>query len=219
MTKTNKRTATVALAICVSLIGCAKSEDDSATEMATSVTPADVHVGEEESVLIESADQLTPVQQQQHQTALAAKDALMTKLSGRLVEAIQKDGPAAAIDVCKSEAPAIAENVKRDFRVDIGRTSFKRRRSRNPSPDWATEFVKARAETPRLVSLPADVLGVLLPIRLQKKCLLCHGPEDQLADDVKATLKVHYPNDQATGFHEDDLRGWFWVEVPYPQKI
>lgn len=213
---TNKRTATVALAMCMSLIGCAKPEDDSATETASPAAPSNEDVGE--SVVIESADQLTPVQRQQHETALAAKDALMTKLSGRLVEAIQKDGPAAAIDVCKSEAPAIAENVKREFKVDIGRTSFKLRSSMNPSPDWATEFVKARADTPRLVSLPNDALGVFLPIRLQKKCLLCHGPEDQLADDVKSALKLQYPNDQATGFHEDELRGWFWVEVPHPPK-
>jgi len=83
----------------------------------------------------------------------------------------------------------------------------------NPPPDWSSEFIKMRAGSPRLVALTDDASGMLLPIQLQKKCLLCHSPEDQIADDVKAALKLHYPSDQATGFHEGDLRGWFWVEV------
>jgi len=27
-------------------------------------------------------------------------------------------------------------------------------------------------------------------------------------------LAAKYPMDQATGFKEGDLRGWFWIEVP-----
>ena len=32
----------------------------------------------------------------------------------------------------------------------------------------------------------------------------------------QAVLAKEYPADQATGFKENDLRGWFWVEVPKP---
>ena len=35
-----------------------------------------------------------------------------------------------------------------------------------------------------------------------------------LAGEVKNELASLYPNDQATGFKEGDLRGWFWVNVP-----
>jgi hypothetical protein len=31
---------------------------------------------------------------------------------------------------------------------------------------------------------------------------------------VTAAHAAKYPKDQATGFKEGDLRGWFWVEVP-----
>jgi hypothetical protein len=31
---------------------------------------------------------------------------------------------------------------------------------------------------------------------------------------VKEALAEHYPEDQATGFQEGDLRGWFCIEVP-----
>jgi hypothetical protein len=35
-----------------------------------------------------------------------------------------------------------------------------------------------------------------------------------IPDEVKQTLAKEYPDDQATGFEEGDLRGWFWIEVP-----
>ena len=49
---------------------------------------------------------------------------------------------------------------------------------------------------------------------MQAACLACHGPAEQIAPDVKELLAREYPSDQATGFQEGDLRGWFWVEVP-----
>ncbi len=33
---------------------------------------------------------------------------------------------------------------------------------------------------------------------------------------VKEVLASGYPRDEATGFAEGDLRGWFWIEVPKP---
>lgn len=58
------------------------------------------------------------------QKAVAAKDALFERLSARLAEVIGKDGPAAAIDVCSTEAAKIAVDVAREQGVEIGRTSF-----------------------------------------------------------------------------------------------
>jgi hypothetical protein len=37
---------------------------------------------------------------------------------------------------------------------------------------------------------------------------------DRLSPAVREELKERYPADQATGFKDGDLRGWFWVEVP-----
>lgn len=54
----------------------------------------------------------------------------------------------------------------------------------------------------------------MLPIKLKKACLTCHGPADTIAADVKSKLAELYPTDDATGFSEGDLRGWFWIEVP-----
>ena len=148
------------------------------------------------------------------QIALAAKDELFKKLSTRLIEAMSNGGPAAAIEVCSREAPQIAAAVGKEHGVAIGRTSFKLRNPKNAPPEWARPLIDQRSEQPEFVTLPDGGTGALLPIKLKTQCLACHGPTEEVADDVTAKLNELYPDDQATGFHDGDLRGWFWVVVP-----
>jgi hypothetical protein len=200
-----------ALAACLALLvsGCGESESPELPE-----APESSQTATEQTPASAVLTTLSPKQEQQKQVAIAAKDAMFEKLSGTLMSAIESDGPAQAIDVCKVAAPAIGEQVKRDFGVEIGRTSFKLRNITNAGPDWAASFVEAKTEEPAFVELPDDALGVLLPIMLKQKCTLCHGDHETLQEDVRAALDLHYPNDAATGFRKGDLRGWFWVEVP-----
>ncbi len=143
-----------------------------------------------------------------------AKDALSTQLSQRLMSVMQFDGPAAAIDVCSKEAVTLAEAVGKEHGVKIGRTSFKLRNPANAPRDWVKPFVEKRTDTPQYVQLEDGSLGALFPIHLKVKCLMCHGQPDDMLDVVKPQLAKLYPNDKATGFQLDQLRGWFWVEVP-----
>lgn len=146
--------------------------------------------------------------------ALAARGTLFKRLSGRLKQVMQEQGPASAIEVCSREASQLATQVGEDLGVKIGRTSLKLRNANNTPPAWANELLAKTPTESMFVDLPDGQLAALLPIRLETKCITCHGPVDQIADDVKMSLKKLYPNDKATGFQEGDLRGWFWVEVP-----
>lgn len=157
------------------------------------------------------------VNSRQRELALAAQKELFERLSGRLMEVMSQDGPVAAIDVCSQEALQITKQVGETHKVTIGRTSFRLRNDKNAPPTWAAELVEQRVAEPQFVDLQNDHLGALLPIHLKPQCLLCHGPKDDIADDVKQALATAYPNDQATGFAADELRGWFWVEVPAPE--
>ncbi len=160
-----------------------------------------------------TADQV-PASDQRKVVATQAKDALFAQLSGRLMDVMQSAGPAAAINVCSEEAATIAEAVGKEYGVAIGRTSFKLRNPANAPRDWVKPFVEKRSDTPQHVQLDDGSLGVLFPIRLKVTCLMCHGQPDDILDAVKPQLAKRYPDDQATGFKLDDLRGWFWVEVP-----
>lgn len=150
---------------------------------------------------------------EQQAKLLAAKDALFEQLSGRLMQAMGEGGPAAAILVCQKEAPEIAKSVGERQGVSIGRTGVRLRNPNNQPPGWANEFVGEKTDKPTFVNLSDDRAAAFLPIKLQVQCLMCHGPDDQIAPDVKDQLQQVYPGDQATGFHEGDLRGWFWVTL------
>ena len=96
----------------------------------------------------------------------------------------------------------------------IGRTSFKLRNPKNQPPEWASTLVAAKTTQPTTLVHSDGRLATLLPIHVKTQCLMCHGRDENIPDEVKSALKKHYPADAATGFAEGDLRGWFWVEVP-----
>lgn len=144
---------------------------------------------------------------------VAAKEALFTQLSQRLMEAMMEGGPAKAIEVCQREAPQIAASVGESERVVIGRVGVRLRNPKNTAPAWAADWIESRAVEPRFAVLSNQRAAALLPIKLQSQCLVCHGPADQLMPEIKKQLVDRYPQDQATGFQEGELRGWFWVEL------
>ena len=151
-------------------------------------------------------------------SAVAAKEALFKRLSGRLSEVMQSQGPAAAIEVCSREASQIAIAVGNEYGVRIGRTATKLRNPSNKPPSWVEPLLRAQPAKPQFVELSDGHIGALLPIKLKAKCITCHGPQDQIPAEVKTKLATLYPTDQATGFNEGDLRGWFWVETGSSSK-
>ncbi|MCA8923351.1 MAG: DUF3365 domain-containing protein [Planctomycetes bacterium] len=155
-----------------------------------------------------------PAVDPRQERATSAAQALGKQLKARLKEALQAGGPAGGIEACQLAAPQIAAAVAEDQGLAIGRTSFKLRNPANAAPAWAAADVEARRETPTFREGPDGALRALLPIRLEAACTTCHGPADELSQEVRQALAERYPDDQATGFAEGDLRGWFWVEVP-----
>jgi hypothetical protein len=56
---------------------------------------------------------------------------------------------------------------------------------------------------------------VRLPITIsQPLCLQCHGSENDISAETKAALLKIYPQDKATGYQLDDLRGIWRIRVP-----
>lgn len=154
----------------------------------------------------------TPDWTAQKQRAEQWRDQMFQRLVAKLTETMVAQGPVKAIVVCKDDAPAIASELSRDG-VRIGRTSFKLRNPKNVPPSWAAAFVNERVTEPQFVELESQTLGALLPIRLKDTCLMCHGSREQIPGDVGMAIRANYPKDQAVDFAENDLRGYFWVEV------
>ncbi|TWU47051.1 c-type heme family protein [Rubripirellula reticaptiva] len=202
MIQTHFRTQFSITAMLVGLIvgGCSSSDNST---VAIDVSNPEVAIADGEEPTQDQIDRM-----------LKAKEALFTQLSGRLMETMGAQGPVAAISVCQKEAPKIASDVGSEQGLKIGRTGVRLRNPDNAAPAWATALTDAKTDTAHFVSLTNGHAAALLPIKLQGQCLMCHGPTSQISPVIQEQLAKLYPNDQATGFKEGELRGWFWVELP-----
>ena len=158
----------------------------------------------------------------QSATAQAAVQAFGAALKGELMQAMQAGGPVNAIEVCNARAPAIAEAVSIEQDVDLYRVSLKPRNPENAPNGWQRDVLvgfeerKAAGEDPAGLTWQATVdtpggreFRYMQAIPTAGLCLNCHG--EALAPPVREKIAALYPDDQATGFSEGDIRGAFVV--------
>ena len=149
------------------------------------------------------------------------------ELMGELKFALETEGPAAAVSICRDAAPQIAARLSRTSGARITRVSTRFRNPANAPDDWQRESLARFAELMpdpqafRPPTLPerfeADEQGVaryLKAIPVSGMCLTCHG--EHLADPVVQALEESYPYDRATGYQLGDLRGAFSIDWPAP---
>ncbi len=156
----------------------------------------------------------------------AAVAELGSDLKVALRKGLQEGGPAAALDVCHTQAPGIAAGIGEREGMEVGRTSLKPRNPDNAPDAWETAVMtrfaadKAAGAGPRELQKWEVVEGpdggrlfrYMKAIPTQPLCLKCHG--SSLAPEVRSRLAELYPSDQATGFALGDLRGAFSVTMP-----
>ena len=145
-------------------------------------------------------------------TLVPFKEQLVDALMGTL----QEGSPEEAIHICREKAPEIDAQLSVNG-VHMGRTSHKTRNPDNAPEPWVeplmAEYLANPTDTgPRAVYVDDTTLGYVEPIYVMSFCLSCHGSsvEPALLEQIQSV----YPQDQATGFKADDLRGLFWVTLP-----
>lgn len=188
--------------ICISLSLVACGEDKSA--------PKSVEVEE------------VPAKQELIDEAKAAVKVLGGSLKTELVNAMKAGGPMAALDICVKKAPTLTAAVAKEKKLDIGRVSLKNRNPKNAPKAWQTIVMndfkdrKLKGDKPEsLVYAKTVTVDGKQEFRFMKAiptggvCLTCHGAT--LSPEISAKIKEHYPDDKATGFTLDDLRGAFYV--------
>jgi hypothetical protein len=155
-----------------------------------------------------------------------AADELGGALKAALQEAMQRSGPAGALDVCSVEAVPIARRISAQTGARVGRTSERVRNPANAPDAWEQAGLVEFAARIEAGQQPVDLerwavvtdasghrtFRFLKAIPTAPLCLRCHGRE--LAPEVVATLEELYPDDRATGFAVGDLRGAFTVALP-----
>ncbi|MEZ5528915.1 MAG: DUF3365 domain-containing protein [Porticoccaceae bacterium] len=138
-------------------------------------------------------------------------------LKPQLQAAMQQGGPVHAINVCAEVAPRIARQLSDSSGWQVKRVSLKARNSGTAVPDsWEREILqqfdqrRAAGELPQQLTVAAAVDGKFRYMKAQgvePLCLTCHG--ETLDPQVRAALQQRYPDDQATGYREGQIRGAF----------
>ncbi len=141
-------------------------------------------------------------------------------LKGTLQAAMKEGGPTHAIENCQLKAPQITLGQSEKSGWRVARTSLKLRNPANTPDAWEMKVLnsfeqrKAAGEDPMKIAYKeiTEVDGkrsfrFMKAIPTAKLCLNCHG--SNLKPEVTKTLTERYPNDQATGFKEGDIRGAF----------
>ncbi|MDP4984919.1 Tll0287-like domain-containing protein [Pseudoalteromonas tunicata] len=171
------------------------------------------------------ASELADAQQSNHnfnQTELDKEaekltQAFATELKTTLMTAVAKGGLTAGVEVCKDKAPEIAAKYS-THGWQISRTSLKNRSSQNTPniveiailQDFANRLANGEPVNTISYSNLDEKSGeyqFMKAIPTGQMCLACHG--ENIAVDLQAKIKAHYPKDTATGFKLGELRGAF----------
>ena len=140
-----------------------------------------------------------------------------TELLKYVSTAINKGGPAYAIDFCNLRALPLKDSLSRLHNCQIRRISsqFRNTADAPQSPEEEDQLLKYQLVHQNGGSLKPEVYFFddrveyyqAITIAMEA-CLKCHGdPGNQIAEETLAKINALYPNDLATGYAMNDLRG------------
>ncbi len=169
---------------------------------------------------------LTPEQKQAYidKAKKVAKNAFDI-FSGHLNRLFKEKHPAEALAYCHDNALKITDSLSRAYNVQVKRTSFRIRNSKNKPTAQEEKVMEIYREQIHKNLSPKpymhyDVYGkphVYIPIMVQEKCLMCHGdPNKDIPEVINRKLAELYPGDKAIFFKKGDLRG-IW-SITFPKK-
>ncbi len=140
--------------------------------------------------------------------------ALETKklLGKNLMGTIQEKGTIEALEFCNIQAMPLTNSMAVKFNASIKRVSDK---NRNPNNKANTEELKYIAQFEKQMAAKETIEPVTIesenkiqfyyPIETNTMCLQCHGTE--IKPEVSKRILKLYPNDLATGYNENEVRG------------
>jgi len=156
-------------------------------------------------------------QEQGKQFAMQTK----AELGKNLMAAINERGPEGAVSFCNTRAYPLTDSMAVALDAKIKRVSDRPRNPENRAVDKDLNYIlnaKALLEQgmevePKLEDLGESVIGYY-PITTNEMCLKCHGiPKEDINQATLDVLAELYPEDEAKGYGENELRGIWVVEM------
>ncbi len=150
------------------------------------------------------------------------------QLQPTLGQAMKQGGPVLAVEVCHSQAPAIAQKLAEASGWEVNRVSLKPRGAQATPDAWEVNVLtqfnteNAAGKDPKTLEFSEittenglETFRYMKAIPTGGVCLSCHG--GVLAAPVKAAIAAYYPEDLATGYSQGEVRGAFsFSKTLYP---
>ena len=148
--------------------------------------------------------------------------AMSTKaiLGKNLMGQIQKNGTEAAVDFCHIKAIHLTDSMAMVHNATIKRVTDKPRNTDNKANTEELKYIEhfksvvASNKEPEAIILENENdVRFYYPITTNAMCLQCHGkPETDITPKTLLTLRERYPNDLATGYGLNQVRGIWSIQ-------
>lgn len=149
--------------------------------------------------------------------------AMQTKsvLGKNLLAALKEKGPEGALEFCSTKAIPLTDSMSLALNASIKRVSDKNRNPDNAAAPHELAYIEqARSQLlatgkaePMMRKINDRMVGYY-PITTNQMCLQCHGDKQRdISVKTQESLNQLYPNDLATGYEVDQLRGIWVVEM------
>jgi Protein of unknown function (DUF3365) len=156
--------------------------------------------------------------------ARTVSNQLAEKVRGILLQEIGKAGYSSAVRVCSELAQEMTVLFNAQTGRQVRRISLKYRNPKNV-PD---AYEQRKLEELNILNQKKELLNeyseiveehgkkylrYLKPLIVAPLCVTCHGPKENIPQEVKTILADRYPEDRATGFLVGDVRGAITVKI------
>ncbi len=156
---------------------------------------------------------------------LGAEYALSTKkaLGKNLIAAISSLGTEHALEFCSTKAIVLTDSMADVLGATIRRVSDKTRNPLNAANEDELAYINSAhlvlanggKLTPQVQEVDGKMVGYY-PIMTNAMCLQCHGIlNEQIHPATFEKIAAIYPEDKATGYGENELRGIWVVEMAH----
>lgn len=139
-------------------------------------------------------------------------------LSSNLQQAMVDGGIENALNYCNVKAMPLTDSLSKHYNVTIKRVSNKLRNTLNqPTENEQTilnDYLSSNKPLKPVIAKNENGNSTFYaPITAKGLCLNCHGViGETLLQENNEIIKSLYPQDQATGYKVDDLRGMWSIE-------
>lgn len=154
---------------------------------------------------------------------LGLQYAMQTKsvLGKNLLQAINTKGTENALEFCSTKAYPLTDSMAVVLNASIKRVSDKNRNPQNAAnADELAYIGKGKTLLQQGQPIPPQVqekngkMVAYYPIMTDQMCLQCHGkPGEQILPTTLEKIATLYPEDKATGYDLNQLRGMWVVEM------